>query len=573
MRSLRVLLLLLTTVTLSWSAPTVSAQREKRAISWVNPQITDMEGLEHKVLDSKSLGHDVGYAVWTPASYSDRGSRRYPVVYFLHGAGGTEASDSGGFSSRIASSIRKGKFPEAICVFPNGGMSGYRGEVESMIIDELIPMIDREYATKAEASGRVLAGFSMGGAGSVRLSLLHPELFCAAGSWGGALSRQGKGEDSPLLPAAKSSASSLKKNNFALLTINGDQDHPEGFSPLNKVLSSLTIPHKVVTLKDTQHNLGHYYDRSADTMIAFLAERLRGEKAHHDSMRTVRVLTIGNSFAENACKYLKNIAADGGVELVIGTANLGGCTLEKHAKLAKQSATDPDNKPYPFSKAGERRKLSLQDYLVADQWDYVTVQQMSALSFKPETFHPHIDQLVEIIRELAPNAKILIHQTWAYRPDSPLLKQWGMSQDEMHAGILQAYESVAKQFDAAIIPVGSAFHEVRTSPGRQVVVPDPNYDFDNPVHPQRPDQTNSLVAGWYWDVADDREPKLKLDFKHANEAGCYLAGLVWYESLTGNDAREITYAPHAVKEADREFLREVAHSVSRTRSPEPDQVR
>ena len=215
------------------------AQRQRREISWVNPKISSVRGLDHKVLASKSLGHDVGFVVWIPPNYDSSGKTRYPVVYFLHGAGGTEASDSSGFSSRVAGGIRKGTFPEAICVFPNGGMSGYRGEVESMIIDELIPLIDRDYATKAEASGRALAGFSMGGAGSVRLSMLHPKLFCAAGSWGGALSWRGSGEDSPLLPAARRSAATLKTNNFALLTINGDQDHPDGFTPLNKVLARI----------------------------------------------------------------------------------------------------------------------------------------------------------------------------------------------------------------------------------------------------------------------------------------------------------------------------------------------
>lgn len=69
-------------------------------------------------------------------------------------------------------------------------------------------------------------------------------------------------------------AEKLKANDFALLTINGDQQHPEGFTPLNRILEPLNILHKVVTLKDTKHNLGHYYGRSADTMLAFLAERL-----------------------------------------------------------------------------------------------------------------------------------------------------------------------------------------------------------------------------------------------------------------------------------------------------------
>ena len=558
MNRIALLLALLLTATVSTDAIT---QRQRREITWVNAKIPNVKGLEHKVLVSKSLGHDVGYAVWTPPNYDSSGKTRYPVVYFLHGAGGTEASDSGGFSSRVAGGIRNGTFPETICVFPNGGMSGYRGEVESMIIDELIPLIDHNYATKADASARALAGFSMGGAGSVRLSMLHPELFCAAGSWGGALSWRGSGEDSPLLPAAKASAASLKANNFALLTINGDQDHPNGFTPLNNVLEPLGIPHKVVTLTDTNHNLGHYYERAGDTMLSFLAERLDSRKVATAPTRTVRVLTIGNSFAGNACQFLKEIAADGGVELLIGTANLGGCTLERHASLARQSASDPANKPYTRVVGPERSKLNLQEYLVADKWDYVTLQQMSALSFKPETFHPHIDELVTIIRNLAPQAKLLIHETWAYRPDSPLLKDWGINQDEMHDGIVNAYAGVAKQFDATVIPVGSAFDNVRSTEGRTVVVPDPNYDYKNPQHPKRPNQENSLIAGWYWDIRDDK-PTLRLDFKHANTAGCYLAGLVWYEALTGNDARDITYTPRGVKETDEAFLREAAHAAS-----------
>lgn len=545
-------------------ASTAKAQRPDRKVSWVNAEVANVKGLEHKILTSKSLGHDVGYAVWTPPNYDATKDTRYPVVYFLHGAGGTEASDSGGFSSLVAGGIRAGSFPEAICVFPNGGMSGYRGEVEAMIVDELIPLIDRDYRTKSEPAGRALAGFSMGGAGSVRLSILHPELFCAAGSWGGALSWRGSGEDSPLLPAAKSSAEKLKSNSFALLTINGDQDRPEGFTPLKKVLKQQGIPHKTVTLEDTKHNLGHYYERSAGTVLTFLAQRLRGDNAANEQpKRTVRVLTIGNSFAENACKFLTKIAADGGVEMVIGKANLGGCTLERHASLAKQSATDPANKPYTRVVGSKRSKLSLQEYLAADDWDYVTVQQMSALSFKPETYHPHIDELVAIIREHAPNAELLIHETWAYRPDSDLLKKWGMTQAEMHTGIVNAYSSVAKQFEAKIIPVGSAFNKFRTTDGHKVVVPDPNYDFENPVHPNRPDQTNSLVAGWFWDKKGDK-PKLKIDFKHANSAGCYLAGLVWYETLTGSDAREIDFTPYGVKDGDESFIREVAHAVSQT---------
>ena len=250
------------------------AQQRRREISWVNPDIAEMRGLTHKVLSSKAMGHDVGYVVWTPPGFDNNATTKYPVVYFLHGAGGSEKSDAAGFSSQVAGAIKANKFSKAICVFPNGGMSGYRGAVESMIMDELIPLIDKSYPTIRDSSGRVICGFSMGGAGAVRLSVRHPDHFCAAGSWGGALSRRGRPSESPLLPIAKQNAEQLKKHGFRLLTINGDQDHPQAFELLEDILKPSGITCQSVTLADTNHNLGKYYSRSGDTMIAFLAARL-----------------------------------------------------------------------------------------------------------------------------------------------------------------------------------------------------------------------------------------------------------------------------------------------------------
>ena len=253
---------------------TPAPRQRRRQIKWVNPDIPQTPGLSHRVISSDALGHDVGYVVWTPPEFDDSGSTRYPVIYFLHGAGGSEKSDSAGFSSRVSKAIRAGKFPPTICVFPNGGLSGYRGKVESMIVKELIPLIDKSYPTKSQAAGRAVCGFSMGGAGSVHLSIRHPELFCAAGSWGGALSFRGRGDESPLLQTVKEHVDKLKENRFALLTVNGDDDRPNAFMPLEHLLTSLEISHRLVVLEDTNHNLGKYYERAGDTMLKFLAEQL-----------------------------------------------------------------------------------------------------------------------------------------------------------------------------------------------------------------------------------------------------------------------------------------------------------
>ena len=92
-------------------------------------------------------------------------TRPYRSVFFLHGASGTESADAAGFSGWVAKDIEKGMLPPVLVVFPNGGMSGYRGAVEKMTVEELIPLIDRTYPTLARPESRAAVGFSMGGAG------------------------------------------------------------------------------------------------------------------------------------------------------------------------------------------------------------------------------------------------------------------------------------------------------------------------------------------------------------------------------------------------------------------------
>jgi enterochelin esterase-like enzyme len=222
------------TTTAPASRPTSRPARPP--VSWVNPKLPQGPGLTHHVLTSKALGHEVGYVAWTPPGYD--ATKRYPVIYFLHGIGGTESADAAGFSGLVAKGIEKGEIAPVLVVFPNGGASGYRGPVETMIIDELIPRIDQDYPTLNSPESRAIAGFSMGGAGAVRLSLLHPELFAAAASWGG-----GAGPD--LEAAVDQSADLLKKRGFGLLLINGEKDRPEAFKPLARKLDAAGISNQI----------------------------------------------------------------------------------------------------------------------------------------------------------------------------------------------------------------------------------------------------------------------------------------------------------------------------------------
>jgi endo-1,4-beta-xylanase len=243
-------------------------QPPARQISWVNPKLPEGPGLTHHVLASTALGHDVGYVVWTPPGYDT--TKKYPVVYFLHGAGGTESADAAGFSSWVAKGIEKCFIPPVIVVFPNGGMSGYRGEVEKMIVEELIPLIDKSHPTIGTAESRVVAGFSMGGQGGVRLAVFYPELFAAAASMGG-------GADETTAATAEKNAAVLKQRHVGFLMINGEKDRPAAFEGLAKRLEAGGVENEIIVHSDLGHDLGRYYELSNDRLMKFLGAHLKSK--------------------------------------------------------------------------------------------------------------------------------------------------------------------------------------------------------------------------------------------------------------------------------------------------------
>ncbi|MCB1123409.1 MAG: hypothetical protein KJT03_17790, partial [Verrucomicrobiae bacterium] len=152
-----------------------------------------MDHVKHEVVFSEAMQREVGYNIYLPPSYFNEPHKRFSVVYWLHGAGGDEKT-SAYTMEIILPEIEAGTVPEAIYVFVNGGhWSSYRDsetsyvKSETHLIHELIPEIDKRYRTINRRSGRAIFGFSMGGGGSMRLGLKYPDLFCAIGSFSGAM--------------------------------------------------------------------------------------------------------------------------------------------------------------------------------------------------------------------------------------------------------------------------------------------------------------------------------------------------------------------------------------------------
>ncbi len=271
--------------------------------------------------------------------------------------------------------------------------------------------------------------------------------------------------------------------------------------------------------------------------------------SHAAERESLKLLTIGNSFSNDALGYLPNIAKAGNKQLLVGRASLGGCSLERHARhLREAEAGDPKGKAYDGR--------SLPEILSSQPWDIVTIQQWSQLSFKPETFQPYADELIAAIRKLAPTAEIIVHQTWAYREDHDWFKKSdGFTPAKMYEGARDTYKNFADGKGFRVLPVGDALNLARQTP-RWTYATDPNFDFKNPPAGQLPDQRTSLNIGWRWSTPKDgTAPKLTLDAIHCNTAGKYLAGSVWYQVLFNTDTVPTGFTPQGLAAEDAADLR------------------
>jgi hypothetical protein len=282
-------------------------------------------------------------------------------------------------------------------------------------------------------------------------------------------------------------------------------------------------------------------------------------------MKTIRLLTIGNSFSENALTYLERIGeGTDTVRFEVGRASLGGCSLEKHWNLAAYTERQPDSKSYQLCKGDDCNpvRANLRDALSAKPWDFVSLQQVSSCSWRRETFDPWLGQLHALISELAPQAKICLHQTWAYRTDTPYYPENGITQEIMHRHILDNFEHFAAMYDCSILPSGEAVNRVRNNPEQSFAWPESGYDYQHAEAPNLPRQAHSLAAGWHWRIENthDGVPALGLDANHLNARGCYLIGAVWFESLTGLSIHDSHFVPKEFEPEDAMFLRNAAHA-------------
>ena len=140
---------------------------------------------------SAALGRTMPYGIYLPPGY-DAASRRYPVLYMLHGGGGHYSEwVEYGLPEGAEGMILDGRIGPLIIVLPQGDRSywsnhaddnGVRGEAwGDYVAFDLVAHIDATYRTLPQPGGRAIGGLSMGGFGALQLALKYPDIFGAAG--------------------------------------------------------------------------------------------------------------------------------------------------------------------------------------------------------------------------------------------------------------------------------------------------------------------------------------------------------------------------------------------------------
>ncbi len=220
----------------------------------------------------------------------------------------------------------------------------------------------------------------------------------------------------------------------------------------------------------------------------------------------MKLLSIGNSFSTDSHRFLHSIAEQNGVSLECYNLFIGGCSLETHWLNYVEN-----NEFYDLEINGNEatRKISINEALLMQNWDVVTVQQASAFSGIFDSFMPFLTDLVAVIREKVPTAKIYFHETWSYEIGSlhEGFLNYNSSQQEMYLCIKESSKKASDLIEAEIIPTGDTVQFVRDNI--------PEFDYKN--------------GGI----------SLCRDGFHLSESyGRFLAGAVWFKKLTGKNLKE-----------------------------------
>lgn len=225
---------------------------------------------------SPTAGTTLRYQVYMPPCYLES-QKRYPYVFLLHGAANNETHWPGlGLVETLDQGFRLGALSPMIVVMPYMGSIGNDNtfppdpSFETVVLDELIPAIERDFCTWNDREHRAIGGISRGGFWAYSIALRHPDVFGIVGGHSAFFP-----DDLRTVPAAFNplelalNASFLEEANLRMYLDNGASDF-SGISQelFSSRLSARGIPHTYVINPVGDHD-DAYWSAHLSEYLAF----------------------------------------------------------------------------------------------------------------------------------------------------------------------------------------------------------------------------------------------------------------------------------------------------------------
>lgn len=243
--------------------------------------------------------------------------------------------------------------------------------------------------------------------------------------------------------------------------------------------------------------------------------------------KQIKLLSIGNSFSYDAIEhYLSGLVEANGDTIIIGNMYIGGCSLEKHYHNAVNNYSVYSYHKIVKGNRTETPSFNLIDAIKDEDWDYISLQQVSSLSGQYDTYFPYIDKLIEFVESHStnPSMDVILHSTWAYASNSTHngFKYYNNDQLTMYNAIIESSNRVAERTGIdIIIPAGTAIQNGRTSSLGDTFCKD----------------------GYHLEV----------------NYGRYTASCAWYEKLFNKSVIGNSFVPHTVTPFQAKVAQYAAH--------------
>lgn len=136
--------------------------------------------LSYRLYESATLGRTRSLLVYTPPGFDPQGSKKYPVLYLIHGGSDTEETwTKVGRANLIADNLMaQGKAEPMLIVMPYGNVRpSAMPDFTKEMIHDIIPFIEANYPVRQESNSRAVAGFSVGGGQTLNIGLTNTDKF------------------------------------------------------------------------------------------------------------------------------------------------------------------------------------------------------------------------------------------------------------------------------------------------------------------------------------------------------------------------------------------------------------